>query len=165
MINKDGELESMNDKCAACILLQKGLTTLSENLRSKILTLEDVELHEEMIDFLVNIHRLIYNVIRDYTKTKLSDYAQMAMYYPRIKQARQMSNFSILSSIISMLEDLRKKKFFESCNKVYVLNHFLQTLTPSMRFLKKFLLAYPHFHVQMPVPLRQTRRKPWQPFY
>ena len=152
MINKDGELESMNDKRAACILLQKGLTTLSENLRSKILTLEDVELHEEMIDFLVNIHRLIYNVIRDYTKTKLSDYAQMATYYPQIKKVRQMSNFSILSSIISMLEDLRKKKFFESCNKVYVLNHFLQMLTPSMRFLKKFLLAHPHFHVQMPVP-------------
>ena len=82
MINKDGELESMNNKHAACILLQKGLMTLSENLRSKILTLEDVELHEEMIDFLVNIHRLIYNVIQDYTKTKLSDYAQMAMYYP-----------------------------------------------------------------------------------
>ena len=139
--------------------------TLSENLRSKILTLEDVELHEEMIDFLVHIHRLIYNVIRDYTKTKLSDYAQMATYYPQIKQARQMSNFSILSSIISMLEDLRKKKFFESCNKVYVLNHFLQTLTPLMRFLKKILLAHPNFHVQMPVPQRKTRHKPWQPFY
>ena len=126
----------MNNKCAACILLRKGLMTLSKNLRSKILTLEHIEFHEEMIDFLVNIHCLIYNVIWDYTKTKLSDYAQMAMYYPQIKQARQMSNFSILSSIISMLEDLRKKKFFESCNKVYVLNHFLQTLTPSMRFLK-----------------------------
>ena len=105
----------MNNKCAACILLQKGLMTLSKNLRSKILTLEDVELREEMIDFLVNIYRLIYNVIQDYTKTKLSDYAQMATYYPQIKQARQMSNFSILSSIISMLEDLWKKKFFESC--------------------------------------------------
>ena len=130
MINKDGKLESMNDKHAACILLQKGLTTLSKNLRSKILTLEDVELHEEMIDFLVNIHRLIYNVIQDYTKTKLSDYAQMATYYPQIEQARMMSNFSILSSIISMLENLRKKKFFELYNKVYVLNHFLQMLTP-----------------------------------
>ena len=111
MINKDGKLESMNDKCATCILLQKGLTTLSENLRSKILTLEDLELHEEMIDFLVNIHCLMYNVIRDYTKTKLSDYAQRAMYNPQIKQARQMSNLSILSSVISMLEDLTKRKF------------------------------------------------------
>ena len=45
----------MNDKHAACILLQKGLTTLSENLRSKILTLEYVELHEEMIELISTV--------------------------------------------------------------------------------------------------------------
>lgn len=130
-----------------------------------MLSLEDLDTLEELMESLVNIHSILHNVIRDYTKTKISDYAKRASYFPLIKQARQRSNFFILCSMFNMLEDLKKSKYFENCNKVYILNHFMQTLSPSKRYLEKFILDHPHFHVQLPAQPRNTRRKLWKPFY
>ena len=48
----DGELESMNDKQTSCILLLSGLLMIIENIRCKILGLNDLELLEEMVTFL-----------------------------------------------------------------------------------------------------------------
>ena len=155
----------MNDKRVACILLWNGLTTLCHNMQSKMFTLQDVELLEEIMGFLVNIHRLMYNVMRDYTNTKLDSYEKMARYYPHIKQVRQMSNFSIICSMLCMLEDLKRKKYFEACNKKYILNHFLQALNPSLKFLEKFLLDHPHFHVEAPVPIVRPRCHKWNQMY
>ena len=131
-------------------------------MQSKIFTLEDIEILEYMMGFLVNIHHLVYNVMRDYTKTKIDNYEKMARYYPRIRQARQMTNFSIICSVLCMIEDLKAKKYFEICNKIYILNHFLQALNPSLKYLEKFLLDHPHFHVQVPIPLFQQRRHKWK---
>ena len=123
-----------------------------ENLRSKVLTLNDLPILEEMLEFIVPIRHIMYKVIRDYTHTSLCEYQTRESYYPLIRQARQMSIHSILCHMAAMLADLKKKRYFTTCNKVYILNHFLQTLTPSEHFLEKFLVSHPHFHVEMPPP-------------
>ena len=46
VLNKDGCLESMNDKRTTSILLQNGLITIIENIRCKILTFNDLEVLE-----------------------------------------------------------------------------------------------------------------------
>ena len=48
----DGILESVNDKHTSCILLLNGLITIIDNIRSKVLTLNDLELLEEMVAFI-----------------------------------------------------------------------------------------------------------------
>ena len=116
------------------------------------------------MEFSANIHCLLHKVIEEYTKTKLSDYKQAASYFPHIIQAWQMSVHAILCSLDSMLNDLKKKRYFTSCNKVFVLNHFLQTLKPSRHFLEDFLMSHPHFHVVIPVEPKKTNRR-WTPRY
>ena len=157
-------MESLNDKRASCIILTKGLSTLIENFRCKILSLNDLQLLEEIMEFMANIHSLVYKVIEGYTKTQLSDYKTRASYFPRIIQARQMSIHSMLCSLQSMFHDLKKKKYFETCNKIFVLNHFLQTLKPSIFFLEDFLMSHPHFHVVLLVEPKNQRRQ-WTPHY
>ena len=39
-----------------------------------------------------------------------------------------MEIFSLLSDIEYMLRGLKKKNYFRTCNKVYVLNEFVKTL-------------------------------------
>ena len=51
VLEDDGILESVNDKCTSCILLLNGLITIIDNICSKILTLNDLELLEEMVAF------------------------------------------------------------------------------------------------------------------
>ena len=51
VLEDDGELESMNDKRTSCMLLLSGLLTILENIRCKILGLNDLELLEEMVTF------------------------------------------------------------------------------------------------------------------
>ena len=66
---------------------------------------------------------------------------QPANFHPLIRQARQMEIFSFLSDINCMLQHLKKKKYFHTCNKVGVLNSFVRS----------------YFHVVLP-PLE---KKPW----
>ena len=80
-------------------------------------------------------------------KTKLHDYRKHTSYFPRIIQARQMSILAILCSMEYMLSELKKTWYFTLCNKVFVLNHFLQMLKPSRHFLEEFVMAHAHFHV------------------
>ena len=117
-------MESLNDKRELCILLRNGLSTLIENIRSKIFSLQNLELLEQIMEFSGHIHSLMYKVIEQYTKTKLSDYKKGASYFPRIIQARQMSVHAILCSMESMLSDLKKSRYFTSCNKVFVVKQF-----------------------------------------
>ena len=51
VFENDGKLESMNDKCTLCILLLSGLICLLENSRSKLWTLNDIDLLEEIVSF------------------------------------------------------------------------------------------------------------------
>ena len=151
----------MNDKWESCILLTNGPSTLIENIRLKILSLQDLQLLEEIMEFSVNIHSLMYKVIEQYTKTELSDYKRGASYYPHIIQARQMSIHSILRSMECMLRKLKKTRYFTTCNKVYILNHFLQMLKPSRHFLEDFLMSHPHFHVVLHVEPKKSCHTRW----
>ena len=51
VVNDDSILESVNDKRTSCILLLNGLITIIDNIRSKVLTLNDLVLLEEMLAF------------------------------------------------------------------------------------------------------------------
>ena len=153
VMNDDGVLESLNDKRASCILLRNSLLTLTDNLRGKILTLNDLELLEEMVYFLRGIYLLVLRTVHDYCKQPVSEgYKRQGQFYPLIRQARQMEIFSVLTNIHIMMNLLKVRRFFQSCKHVYVLNHFMRTLKPSVIFLEKFLLRNKHFHVVLPPP-------------
>ena len=159
VVADDGILESINDKRASCILLMNGLITIIDNIRSKVLTLNDLELLEEMVGFTQGIYLLVFRIVGDYCKEKVSEMNKRpASFHPLIWQARQMDMFSLFSDIACMLQGLKKKKYFHTCNKVGVLNSFLRNLKPSLFFLEKFLVKHNHFHVVLPQP----EKKPWR---
>ena len=70
VVNDDGILESVNDKRTSCILLLNGL--IIDNIRSKVLTLNDLELLEEMVAFTRGIYLLVFHIVGDYCKEKVS---------------------------------------------------------------------------------------------
>ena len=159
VVDDDGGLESMNDKCTSCILLLSGLLTLTDNLRSKVLSLNNLDLLEEMVTFLRRIYCLVVRVVVNYCKEPLSElHKSPGSFYPLIRQARQMEIFSLLSDIEYMLHGLKKKNYFWTCNKVYVLNEFVKTLRPSSFFLQKFLLKHKHFHIVLLPPEKKQPR-------
>ena len=71
-------VESVNDKRMSCILLMNGLITIVENICSKVLTLNDLELLEEMVAFTQGIYLLIFRIVGDYCKEKVSENEQTA---------------------------------------------------------------------------------------
>ena len=73
VVDDDGGLESMNDKHTSCILLLSGLLTLTDNLRSKVLSLNNLDLLEEMVTFLWRIYCLVVRVVVNYCKEPLSE--------------------------------------------------------------------------------------------
>ena len=130
-----GILESINDKRASCILLMNGLITIIDNIRSKVLTVNNLELLEEMVGFTRGIYLLVFHIVGDYCKEKVSEMNKWpASFHPLLQQARQMDIFSLLSDIACMLQGLKKKKYFHTCKKVGVLNSFLRNLKPSLFF-------------------------------
>ena len=157
-------LESLNDKRTLCIFLMNGLITLTENLRSKILTLNDLEILEEMVTFTRHIFYLVARAVSDYCKEEVTQgHKRPACFYPLIRQARQMEIFALFCDINTTLSRLRQKKYFHTCNRVHVLNNFLKTLRPSLFFLEKFLVKHRHFHVIMPPP-EKKRPKYYQKY-
>ena len=58
VVEDDGELESLNDKRTSCILLMNGFITIIDNIHSKILSLNDLQLLEEMVAFTRGIYLL-----------------------------------------------------------------------------------------------------------
>ena len=129
VVDDDGGLESMNDKRTSCILLLSGLLTLTDNLRSKVLSLNNLDLLEEMVTFLRRIYCLVVHVVVNYCQKPLSQlHKSLGSFYPLIRQARQMEIFSLLSDIEYMLRGLKNKNYFRTCNKVYILNEFVKTL-------------------------------------
>ena len=151
VVNDDGHLESINDKQAASILLQKGLITILENLCSKILTLEELDVLEEMVFFMCNINLLVNRVVSGFSEEKPYIYSPHD-FYPRIQQVRQKEIFNIICGITAIFKSLKRKSFFKMCNQVCTLNNFLRNLHPSLMFLQKFLLRNTHFHVVLPPP-------------
>ena len=159
VVNNDGVLESLNDKRTSCILLLNGLISIIDHLRSRILSLSNLELLKEIVAFMRGIYLLIFCTIHDYVKTKVSEmHHKPAVFYPLIWQVRQMEIFSYFCDINSMLLILKKGKYFHMCNKLYVMNHFFKTLKPLLTFLEKFLVDNNHFHVTIPPPDKKVHR-------
>ena len=159
VVEDDGELESLNDKRTSCILLMNGFITIIDNIHSKILSLNDLQLLEEMVAFTRGIYLLVVRFIRDYCKHDVSEYHKRpGHFYPIIRQARQMEIHSLLYDMDIMLKHLKMLRYFRSCNKVFVLNEFLKSLKPSLFFLQKFLVRHRHFHVVIPPP---EKKQPW----
>lgn len=155
----DGILESMNDKRTSCILLLGALMNIIENIRCKVLSLNDLDLLEEMVTFTRRIYLLIQRAVGDYCKEKVYERdRERGLFYPLIRQARQMEIHGLLCDMAIMLNGLKKKRYFHKCNKVYVLNAFVRTLRPSSLFLQRFLVKHQHFHVKLlPPPKKQPR--------
>ena len=72
-MDDDGILESVNDKRTSCILLLYRLITIIDNIHSKVLTLNDLELLEEMVAFTQGIYLLVFCIVGDYCKEKVSE--------------------------------------------------------------------------------------------
>ena len=80
------------------------LITLTDNLRSKILTLNDLELLEEMVTFSRQIYLLVARIVSDYCKEQVTEgHKRPAHFYPLIRQARQMEIFLLLCDINTTL--------------------------------------------------------------
>ena len=157
VVDNDGILENVNDKRTSCILLLNGLITIIDNIHSKVLTLNDLELLEEMVVFTRGIYLLVFHIVGDYCKEEVSEMNKRpGQFYPLICKARQMDIFSLLSDIHCMLNRLKKKKYFHTCNKVGALNSFLRNLKSSLVFLEKFLVKHKHFHVVLPTTREET---------
>ena len=163
VINNDGKLESLNDKRVQCILVQNGYLSLLETLHSKTLMLQNLPLLESVLNFSRGITQLMTNFVRNYTKTEIFPHNQYSQFYPLIVQSRQMDIHHILCDMTGMLSDLKRKKFFKQCNKIYILNNFLQTLHPGFLYIQKFIVANEHFHVPIPPKSHKqnTKRSEW----
>ena len=73
VVNDDGILESVNVKRTSCILLLNELITIIDNICSKVLTLNDLELLEEMVAFTRGIYLLVFRIVVDYCKEEVSE--------------------------------------------------------------------------------------------
>ena len=163
VINDDQKLESLNDKIVQCILIQNGYISLLDTLRSKTLTLQNLPLLETVLKFSHGIAQLITNFVRDYSKTELFPPHRFGRFYPLIVQSRQMDIHHILSDMIGMLCDMKRKNFFKECQKVFILKNFLHTLHPGLLYIQKFIVANEHFHIRIaPKSGRiNTKRSEW----
>ena len=163
VINDDGNLESLNDKWVQCILVQNGYISILDTLHSKILTLQNLPLLETVLTFSSGITQLIRNYVRDYSKTEIFPPYRFGQFYPLLLQSRQMDIHHILCDMIGMLSDMKKKNFFKKCNKVFILNKFLQTLHPGLLYIQKFIAANKHFHLPIPPKSQKinTQRSEW----
>ena len=147
VLNDDQKLESLNDKRVQCTLIQNGYISLLDTLRSKTWTLQNLSLLETVLKFSHGIAQLITNFVRDYSKTEIFPRHRFGQFYPLILQLRQMDTHHILSDMIGMLCDMKRKNFFKQGNKVFILNNFLRTLHPGLLYIQKFIVANEHFHI------------------
>ena len=139
VMNNDGVLASLNDKRTLCILLLNGLVSIIDHLHSRILSLSDLELLEETVVFTRGIYLLGFRIIHNYCKRKISEmHRKPAVFYPLIRQARQMEIFTYFCDMNSMLLILKKEKY-------------MKMLKPSLTFLEKFLVKNSHFHFTVPL--------------
>ena len=163
VINDDRKLESLNDKRVQCILVENGYLSLLDTLHSKTLTLQNLPLLKTVLEFSHGIAQLMTNFVRDYSKTEIFPPHQFGQFYPLIVQSRQMDIHHILCDMIGMLSDMKRKKFFKECSKVFILNNFLCTLHPGLLYIQTFIVANEHFHVPIPPKSHQrnTKRSEW----
>ena len=139
VLSNNGELESLNDKRASLNLLLNGLITIIDNIRSQILSLKDLQLLGEIVTFTHGIYLLVSRIVQDYCNESVSEMNKKpGQFYPLIVQARQMEIFSTLCDMDIMLRKLKKINYFHTCNKVYVMNHFMRSLKPCKQDIKNF---------------------------
>ena len=113
-----------------------------------------------MVRFMRGIVFLVSKAVREYCGEEVSEiHKERGVFYPLIRQARQMEIFRIFCDIECTLVKLKEKRFFQECKRIYVLNNFLRTLKPSLLFLEKFLLDNPHFHVVLPPPIKNNKKR------
>ena len=113
MFENDGKLESMNDKRTSCILLLSGLICLLENIRSKLWTLDDIDLLEEIVSFTHGIYGLIAKFTSQHSTYVIRTcHKKPGVFYPMIHKACCMEVFSLLCDMMSMLQEFKKAKFF-----------------------------------------------------
>ena len=159
VIVDDGEMESLNDKRTMCMLLTKNLLNIIETLRSKVLSLEDLDLLEEMVTFTRTINCIVNKVVTVTCLMPHSPYSlKMGVFFPLIWQARRFEIHGLLCHMASLLFTLKRTKFFAKCNKVGVMNEFMTTLQPSQMFFDKFVLKNLHFHEILPPPPKPQRK-------
>ena len=80
------------------------LIMLTDNLHSKILALNDLELLEEMVIFSRQIYLLVAHIVSDYCKEQVTEgHKHPACFYPLIRQGRQMEIFLLLCDINTTL--------------------------------------------------------------
>ena len=114
VVDDDGILESLNDKRTLCILLLKGLLMTIDTIRTKVLSLNDLDLLEEMLTFMRRIYIVTACFVGDCCKKPVcSVHKRPSSFYPLIWQARQMEIFNILADIHSMLSNFKKKEIFQ----------------------------------------------------
>ena len=139
VVNDDGLLESLNDKRAASIMLLNGLLTIFKNLRSKVLTFNNLEKLEKMVTFLCNISVLVTHAVCDYCKQcKPVSIPSSGVFFPFIRQAWQMEIHSLLCTMTSLLVKLRKKDYFRTCSKKFSTYIFEQPLNLHLCFFRNF---------------------------
>ena len=87
VFENDGKLESMNDKCTSCILLLRGLICLLENIRSKLWTLNDIDLLEEIVSFTCGIYGLIVKFTSQHSTYVIHTcHKKPGVFYPIIRK-------------------------------------------------------------------------------
>ena len=118
---------------------------------------------ETVLKFSCGITQLMTNFVRNYAKVEILPRHQYCQFYPLIVQSRQMDIHHILCDMTGMLSDLKRKNFFKECNKIYILNNFLQTLHPGFLYIQKFIVANEHFHLPIPPKSHKlnTKRSQW----
>ena len=165
VVADDGQPESLNDKRTLCILLTKSLLSVLETFRSKILSFDDLECLEEILKFCRGITQVMYKAVTELCGLTLAEYCPMhPVFFPLIRQARQFEIHSILCYMACILTQTKKMRYFETCQKVSVLNKYVLTLQPSRYFLDDYLVKHPHFHCTLP-PKPKPRRKYEQKYY
>ena len=167
VIADDGDLESMNDKRTMCMLLTKALLNILETFRSKIFSFSDIDRLEEMVRFGRDIKSIVYKAVTEVCGIEYSPFCpKHSVFFPLIRQARQFEIHSILCFMASLLNTLKKKKYFMHCRHIGVMDKFVKLLQPSRIFLDKFLVGNAHFHeVVPPKPKCNAHKRYEQKYY
>ena len=165
VIADDGQLESIYDKRTMCMLLTKGLLITLETLRSKVLSFENIELLEDMVRFCRHMYKIFYKVITETCVVQHEEFSLAhGVFLPLIRQARQFEIHSMLCFMASLLNKIKKRKFFAKCNKIGIMNTFMTSLQPSCNYLEEFVVKNEHFHEVLP-PKPKQQRKYVQKYY
>ena len=120
-----------------------------------------------MVRFGRDIKNIVYKAVTEVCGIECSPFCpKHCVFFPLICQARQFEIHSILCFMASLLNTLKKKKYFMHCRHIGVMDKFVKLLQPSRIFLDKFLVGNAHFHeVVPPKPKRNAHNRYEQKYY